>query len=239
MVIGLPAIVAGSGLALVAWQASQAGTSHPTAAPVPKPQPVSGALMTAPVSRKMSMMANVGQLVTVGGKGQTSVASPSRTPSPLVAGGTSAELAIRQKLHELEAAAKSEYDKLTADAKKRAAEALNKMNPSPGLTGSETFAEAAQKVGASVGSIVGVAACNALPIPGVATVVAHTACATLGAMIGAYLGGKLGEWATKLYGEVRAWADKAWEGVKDTAGDIGGEIEEAASDAWNGIKNLF
>jgi hypothetical protein len=239
MVIGLPAIVAGSGLALVAWQASQAGASHPTASPVPTKQPISGGVTSIPIGRKATMMANVGQLVTVGGKGQTSVASPSRTPSPLVSGGTSAELAIRQKLHELEAAAKSEYDKLTAEAKRRAAEALNKMSPSPGLTGNETFAEAAQKVGAAVGSIVGVAACNALPIPGVATVVAHTACATLGAIIGAYLGGKLGEWATKLYGEVQAWADKAWEGVKDTAGDAGGAIEEAASDAWNGVKNLF
>lgn len=237
--IAIPAILAGSGIALVAWQSANADQPHATASPVPTKQPVSGGLMSAPISRKMSMMANVGQLVQIGGKGQTAVASPSRTPSPLIAGGTNAETAVKQKLLELEARAKSEYDKLTAEAKRRAAETLNKLNPSPGLTGNETFAEAAQKIGASVGSIVGVAACNAIPIPGLAIVAAHTVCASLGALIGAYLGGKLGEWAKKIYGDVQAWADKAWEGVKDTVGDVGGAVEDAASAAKNFVGNLF
>lgn len=245
----LPVILAGSGLGLLAWQAFQADKAETSgqpapATPIPKPKPLAGMGMAVPVPSKSKMMANVGQILVVGGSGQTSNPSGNKSPSPLVTGGggnasdaTNAQ--IQQKLRELEAQAKAEYERLTSQAKKAAADALNKMNPSPGLTGNETFEEAARKVGAAIGSTVGVAACNAIPIPGLSVVAAHTACATLGAIIGAYIGGKLGVWAKNLYADVKAWADRQWDSVKGAAEDVGDAISGAAGDAKDFITDLF
>ncbi len=245
----LPLILAGGGLGLWAWQSFQADKAEATgvpapASPIPRPKPLAGMGMAVPVPSKAKMMANVGQILVVGGSGQTSNPSGSKSLSPLVSGGggnasDASDQLVRQKLRELEAAAKAEYDRLSSQAKKAAADALNKMSPSPGLTGNETFEEAGRKVGAAIGATVGVAACNAIPIPGLAIVAAHTVCATLGAMIGAYIGGKLGEWAKSLYADVTAWADRRWDQISGAAEDVGDAIEDAAGAAKDFVSDIF
>lgn len=220
MVSQMPVIIGGGAAVLLLLDSKKADASSGSSPP-PSPQTLGGANMSSPVGIK-TMALNTSALkglVTTGGNGGKG------GKSALVVGGINAETMLRQQIAALQTKAKAEYDKLSAEAKKAGAARLNAaIKPSPGLTGKETFEEASKKIGASMGAIAGVAACNALPIPGAAQVLAHTACASLGALAGAYLGEKVGDWAEDVYDEVKSWADSAWESVGDAADTVVGWI---------------
>lgn len=206
--IPTPIIVGGGAIALLAWQ-QRTGLVTP---PPPGKPTVAGANMSTPVGGKLNHPAT-----TIGNKG----ALRQGYISALVASGggqwtTNADVAVKQKIRELEQAAKDKYNELSGAAKQAAAKILNdKLHLN--LTGKESWEEATRKVGAGIGSIVVGSACSAIPIPGVAAVAAATVCATLGAMVGAYLGEKLGAWGKKIYGDIKSWADKQWSRAKDLA----------------------
>lgn len=242
----LPAIVIGSGAALWAWQhnaqASASDLARPPAAPVPTRRPLAALGSAVPVGRKASMMANVGQILVVGGgKGQSPNATPSYQPGGLLSGGgengsASNDLAAQQHLNALEQKAKEEYGKLEASAKKAAAARLNaEIKPSPGLDGTETFEEACKKVGAAIGAMSAGAACGAIPAVGV---LAAPLCATLGAVIGGYLGDKLGPWARDLYDDVKEWSQQTWDRIEDKAVDLAEDVGGAVSDGVESVGNF-
>jgi hypothetical protein len=214
----LPIIIAGSAFGLLAWQAIDKDGNPVTPQSLPpagKPI-IRGANSSSPTG---GILANR-SLSTVGVKGR----STRVVVSSVTAAGIDADSAIKQKLRELEAEAKRQYENLNEEAKLKAAQNLNQLKPSPGLTGHESWEEAAKKVGASIGAAAGSAACAAIPIPGLNAIAAATACATLGALIGGYLGDKLGKWARELYNDVTAWADEAWGDAKDTISDTAGDV---------------
>jgi len=222
--LSTPVIVGGAAAAIYLFNRAQEEGRTAVAAP----QPTKGANMSSPLGLKMSGFSFVGG----NGKGATS--------GLVTSGGGSwteqADVAAKQKLKELEQQAKSKYNELSAAAKKKAVETLNKLNPSPGLTGKETWEEASKKVGAALGGVVGIAACNAIPVPGLSAIAATTVCATLGAMIGAYLGERLGKWAKQAYQSVKAWSDRQWDKLKSTIGDKADAIKRAADKAWDTVK---
>lgn len=137
--------------------------------------------------------------------------------------------AEREALNQFKAKCADEYGKLTEDAKIAGATWVNHQIPA-GLTGHESWDEAQAKIGAAIGAMAGRVACNAIPIPGVNAVLAATACATIGAMIGGYLAEKLGpkikEWATKAWTETKAWLEDKWEDVEDAASDAVDWLDE-------------
>jgi hypothetical protein len=229
-------IPAAIGLGIYAWQSDPRNAGR--AEPVPQRQPLKGANRSSPIATAMVLSPTA----FASGKGQTTNSSPTVTRGGLISAWPASKAnadAVRQRIRELEDRAKAEYNRLGKEAKVRAAAELNKMSPSPGLTGDESFDEAAAKVGASIGSVVALAGCNAIPIPGVATVLAHTACATLGAMIGAFLGEKLGKWAVNIYDDVKEFAAQKWDALKDTAGDVADAVGGAAEDVYNFAGDLF
>ncbi len=115
---------------------------------------------------------------------------------------------------------RKEYNKLSSDAKKKGAQKLNELlNPSPGLTGDESWESASKKIVASIGGATGGALCG-------------PPCAALGAMAGAYLGKKLGKELGEQWKQIDKWVDKAAKSVADYAKD-------KVKDAGNKLKDLI
>lgn len=227
-------ILGGGALALYAYQSRTGGDPTAGGAPRPVPRPIRGSNNSSPVGIKVKGWKSQ-TIFAVGGLG----GSVNGGGAMVQAGGGSyvdaAEIAARQKLKELEERAKREFDALDAQAKARATKELNDRLGA-GLTGDESWAEASKKVGAAIGATAAMAGCNAIPIPGAATVFAHTVCATLGAMVGAYLGEKLGTWGKEAYAEITSWADRQWGRTQDAAEDAAGAVAEAVEDAYDYVK---
>lgn len=167
------------------------------------------------------------------------VRSPPTNGSPPVHGITGdqeqIDRAAKEALKQFKQKCADEYAKLEESAKIAGATAINHAIPA-GLSGKESWEEAQAKIGAAIGTMAGRVVCNAIPIPGVNAVLAATACATLGAMVGAYLADKLGpkikEWATKAWTETKAWLEDKWEDAADAVSDAAHDAYNWASDIW-------
>lgn len=117
---------------------------------------------------------------------------------------TSQQAALNEARKRIEA----EYNKLSAQAKAEGAKAVNAALGTK-LTGKESFAE----VTAAVGGVAGAAACSAT---GVGTTVAG-----LCAVVGGYLGKKIGDYLSSVWPDVKNWAtNDLWSGVKDLGSTI-------------------
>ena len=113
----------------------------------------------------------------------------------------------REKLAELEKKAAAEYKKLSSTAKKAGAEYLNKeLKLQPPLDGTETWSDVSKIVGGAAGAAAAGAACAPVGLTAV--------CAPLGAMLGAYLGPKVGKWLSDTWDDVEDWAGKVYGDVK-------------------------
>ena len=119
-------------------------------------------------------------------------------------------------IREAEKRAKEEYNRLSSEAKRRGAAAVN-AELGTNLTGDESFEEASAMIGAAVGGAAAAAGCAAIGAAAVAS-----QCAVLGAIAGNYLGKKLG-----------AWLDETWDDVEDWAGDAYDEAKEWVGDTWD------
>lgn len=130
--------------------------------------------------------------------------------------------ASKQLVDQATAKVKSEYKKLTNEARKAGAKKLNEiLNPSPGLTGKETFEEASKKIGKAVGATAGGALGASFGPIG----------ASLGAMAGAYLGAKLGPEIAKAWNDLEEHFANAYDDVRDA-------IDDSASKAGNAVKDF-
>lgn len=147
--------------------------------------------------------------------------------------------AAQQLLDKAHARAKSEYDGLTADAKKAGAGLLNKsLNPSPNLTGKESYEDAAKKIGAALGAAGG-AALGAWIGGGAGSKIGGKAGAVLGAIVGAYLGKSLGPWMAGKWHDVESWSKNAAKDVESAAKKVGRDIEHDVDSAVDEIKSWF
>ncbi len=233
--------IGAAGLAILALRDSGPAVP-PSQAQIVNP----GVGSSLPISSKVQA-AREGRL-GVGGARPGAPASPTTGPrsfgQAILSGGPAGEAYTRQALNSLRDEAKRQYDNLTDVAKARGAQTLNgTMKPSPQLTGRESFEEAARKIGTAAGAAAGTAACTMIPIPGVNVVAAGTVCASLGGIIGGYLGGDVGTWLRDAYGRVGAWADRQWdratEAVVGTAEDVAGDVRGALASAYSTVAGIF
>lgn len=147
----------------------------------------------------------------------------SQHTDPYVQGGNPAQKAAQQLLHELELKFKEEYDKLTAEAKQKGADALNEAYPGIGVKATDSAAVLGQKIGSYAGGKGAEAGCTAMGLsdPGSLSV-----CNKLGAMVGAYLGEELGPWISDKWDDLSDWVTDQWDSVSEG-------ISDAAGDAWD------
>lgn len=112
-----------------------------------------------------------------------------------------------EKVKELEKRAADEYKKLGDKAKQAGAEYLNEAyNIQPPLTGKESWKDASKIIGGVAGAAAGGAVCAPIGLSAV--------CGPLGAMLGAYLGPKVGKWLSDTWDDVEDWAGDAYGAVK-------------------------
>ncbi len=132
-----------------------------------------------------------------------------------------------QLADQMTAKLKTEYNKLSGEAKQAAAKELNNLiKPSPNLTGKETFEEASKKVGAALGGALGTALGAGLGPVG----------ATLGAIAGAYLGEKLGPEVAKAWNDLKSHFANAYDSVKDAVTESADKAVDAVKDF---VGNIF
>lgn len=217
-------ILLGAGALALAMQDHEDGTPAVTV-PVSTTPPVgSRPIPVADVAQRPPAI-NVGSIAR-----QLAGGSLYRTPTSVTPGGgnwtTQDATARDQALQYAEKEVKKQYDALTKAGKKRGAEYLNAtLDPSPNLTGDETFDEANKKIGASIGGAAGGAGCAAYP----PTAAAAPLCAYLGAIVGGYLGEELGP-----------YLKKGWNAVEDFASDVGEGIKDIGKGIYdNSIGRLF
>lgn len=126
-------------------------------------------------------------------------------------GNSALDQAVERGAAEIEKKITEEIDKLSAEAKKKGAEALNKeLKLNPPLTGNEK----AKDIVAIASAAAAAAGCGAIPGVGAAV-------APLCAIAGAYLGKKGYELAAEAWARIEDDVREAWddvqEGVKDAA----------------------
>lgn len=150
------------------------------------------------------------------GSAQLGKGSTSTIPNPYITDGggnysKKVDQVVDQAIKDVEAEARKRYALLSKAAKKAGAEALNKqLDPSPNLTGDESFDEAGKKVGSTIGGAAAGAACASYAYTAAATPV----CAWLGAVVGGYLGEHLGDWSKAAWSKVESWAGDAYDASK-------------------------
>ena len=139
--------------------------------------------------------------------------------------------AAQQLVDQTTAKVAAEYNKLSADAKKKGADLLNKaLKPSPGLDGTENFEQATKKIAAAVGTAVGAA-------------IGGPTGAALGAIAGAYLGDKLGPWLHDKWSDLESWTKSKLNTVEDWAKNEVQKGEDWAKSevqqAWDTVASWF
>jgi hypothetical protein len=140
-----------------------------------------------------------------------SVAGAAGLANPYLVGGTQAGTSEAQALRAAQDKIRAEYNRLSAEAKKTGAKAINSALGT-NLTGNESFSDAAAIIGAAGGN----AGCAAVGIP------PNPYCA----MAGAYLGKKIGEYLDGAWDDVKDWASDQWTDAKDW-------VEDQAEDLWD------
>jgi len=140
-------------------------------------------------------------------------------PPPHVVGDRRVYSTKRRAIDELERLAREEYDAAESEAKQRAADGINNAAGEKILDGTEDFDEASRKLGAYLGGAAAAAGCAAT---GIGAALA-AGCAVIGAWVGEWAGGKLGEWLKSAWGDIEDWAEGAWD-------DISGGLEDFADD---------
>lgn len=225
----LPGILIG-GAAVGLAIAKGGGEESPVVPPQTPQQPV--ARPSTPIAAQLAAVNGTGPLMTGSGtvtnKATGDAGSPGSPklgmgstgtiPNPYLTDGggnwkKAASVVADQGIKQMEDAVRDQYNKLSLQARKAGAEALNKaLEPnSPHLTGEENFDEAGKKTGAVIGGAVGGAACAAYP----ATAAAAPLCAWVGSIAGAYLGEHAGKWAKDAWGSVKSWSTNAYHKAKD------------------------
>lgn len=159
-------------------------------------------------------------------KSRLAVSSKLGAVNPYVSAGAGrytnqGALTAAAEIAKAEARAKAEYNKLSAEAKRKGAAALSsKLGISPPLTGQESWAE----LGKKVGGVAGAAACGSIPGGAIAI--------PLCSIVGAYLGAKLSDWLSGQYGKISTE-------IEDTYGDAKAAVIDAAGDVYEEISSWW
>lgn len=125
------------------------------------------------------------------------------------------DAALQAKLDEIRRYGEAAYQKLSDEAKAKAAKELSDgLNLDPPLTGDESWEDVAKIAGGAAGLAFS-------PLPGGAV---------WGPIVGAYLGVKLEELASKNVDEIKAWFGARWDGIEGWVKGAAGDIEDAAKD---------
>ncbi len=140
------------------------------------------------------------------------------------------DVALQQKLAEIERYAKAQYEQANQEAKDAAAKKLSEeLGLDPPLTGKESWEDIVKISAGAIGVAVGTAALGW--IPGIGPV--------LGPIVGAYLGVELAELINKNVEEIGDWFEERYAGIKGWVSGVGSDIEEGVKDAIDYIGGWF
>lgn len=220
-------LLLGAGAIALAMQPDEDGAPSP-ASPVSTPKPVGTRPLPVATSIQKPPAINIGAVAaTIAKKGVFRGSGTTANPMVSDGGGNwykGDQVVVDRAVDEVKQRVKKEYDQLQKGAKKAGAEYLNStMDPSPNLTGNESFEEASKKIGSVGGAAAGGAVCAA-----VSAGAAAPACAYLGSIAGAYLGKEVGPMLKDAYNKIEDWA-----------GDAGDYIGDKAKDAYKGAKKVL
>lgn len=232
MSLGLvPVLALGGG---VVWVAANAGNGGPP--PVPTNVSPSGSPMGPPgaaqtivrptknaAMKALVAQSGAGKAPAIAG-GANYVPSPHSAPNPYAGISGAISNGVGEKLDTIEQYAKAVYPKLTAEAKKKGAQALNNaLHLDPPIKEDASWSEIAAAVGGAAGAAAG--AYLGGPIG-----------AKIGAIVGAYLGVKLEEFLSKHVDEIKAWFSDRWDDVREI---VEGIVSNTAGDAADVIGDFI